>query len=257
MTLKGDAKFKRKLICGLKNDIRNLVNFHASSRKSENLHFDGLLFPNHIRVKQSLKKHWILVPKMTWGTWRNLIRAVANLKICTLMCYFCRKYIIFQPKEYRAVRCHNTEEWYKIWRGTDLCFEKWQEEFDEFWPNTWKSQNLHFNGLLWTRVYNDWAKKLHRNYVSWQWKAMQYLKKNWLVVWKMTRTLVNFHTSSRKSENVHFDGLVLSKAYKVLDVKVQKSYVSWHECSKEKLILEKYAFFVWCNRLEAVSGRYS
>ena len=26
--------------------------------------------------------------------------------------------------------------------------------------------------------------------------------------------------------------------------------------SKEKLILEKYAFFVWCIRLEAVSGKY-
>ena len=43
MTLKGVAKFKRKLTCGLKNDIRNLVNFHASSRKSENLHFDWIL----------------------------------------------------------------------------------------------------------------------------------------------------------------------------------------------------------------------
>ena len=43
MTLKGDAKFKGKLTCGLKNDLRNLVNFHESSRKSGNLHFDGLL----------------------------------------------------------------------------------------------------------------------------------------------------------------------------------------------------------------------
>ena len=42
MTLKGDAKFKRKPICGLKNDLRNLVKFHASSQKSGNLLFDGL-----------------------------------------------------------------------------------------------------------------------------------------------------------------------------------------------------------------------
>ena len=28
------------------------------------------------------------------------------------------------------------------------------------------------------------------------------------------------------------------------------------EWSKQKLILEKYAFFVWCNRLEAFSGKY-
>ena len=43
MTLKGDAKFKGKLTRGLINDIKNLVNFHASSRKSENLHFGGLV----------------------------------------------------------------------------------------------------------------------------------------------------------------------------------------------------------------------
>ena len=43
MTLKCDAKFKGKLTCGLKNDLRNLVNFHASSLRSGNLHFDGLL----------------------------------------------------------------------------------------------------------------------------------------------------------------------------------------------------------------------
>ena len=42
MTLKCDAIFKEKLTDALKNDIRNLVNFHATSRKSENLHFNGL-----------------------------------------------------------------------------------------------------------------------------------------------------------------------------------------------------------------------
>ena len=43
MTLKSNARYKGKLTRGLKNDIRNLVSFHASSRKSENLHFDGFL----------------------------------------------------------------------------------------------------------------------------------------------------------------------------------------------------------------------
>ena len=43
MTLKGDAKFKGKLTCGLQNDIRHLANFHVSSQKSENLHFDWIL----------------------------------------------------------------------------------------------------------------------------------------------------------------------------------------------------------------------
>ena len=31
-----------------------------------------------------------------------------------------------------------------------------------------------------------------------------------------------------ESENLHFDGLLLSKGYEDLDEKVKKSYVSWH-----------------------------
>ena len=36
-------KFEEKLTFSLKNDMRKVVNFNPSSRKSENLHFDGLL----------------------------------------------------------------------------------------------------------------------------------------------------------------------------------------------------------------------
>ena len=42
------TKFKGKLTCGLKNDLRNSVNFDESSRKSENLYFGGLLFLQRI-----------------------------------------------------------------------------------------------------------------------------------------------------------------------------------------------------------------
>ena len=50
MTLKGGAEFKGKLTRGLKNDIRNLLNFHASSLKSENLQFDGFLLSKANKV---------------------------------------------------------------------------------------------------------------------------------------------------------------------------------------------------------------
>ena len=36
MTLNSDAKFKEKLICGSKHDIRNLVDFHSTTQKPEN-----------------------------------------------------------------------------------------------------------------------------------------------------------------------------------------------------------------------------
>ena len=65
MTLRSVAKFKEKLTLCSKSDMRNLANFHASSGKSKNLHFDD---------------------------------------------YFCRKYIMSEPKKYIGVTCHNTEE---------------------------------------------------------------------------------------------------------------------------------------------------
>ena len=115
MTLKRVAKFKWKLTCGLKNDSRNLLNFLVSSWKSENLQFDWIRLSKaykHLdekvqksyvswdwRVMQSLKKNWVLVPKMTWRIWRILMQAVARLDICTLMDYFCRKYVMFELKK--------------------------------------------------------------------------------------------------------------------------------------------------------------
>ena len=54
MTLKSDAKFEEKLAHGFKNGMTNLVNFNASSGKSENLYFDVLLLL--IACKVSAKK---------------------------------------------------------------------------------------------------------------------------------------------------------------------------------------------------------
>ena len=57
----GDVKFEGKLTCGLKNDIRNLVNFHASSRKSENLHFDQILLSKAYKyLDEKIQKSYVL-----------------------------------------------------------------------------------------------------------------------------------------------------------------------------------------------------
>ena len=53
MTLKSDAKPEEKLTFGSKNDMRNLVNFNASSARSGNLYFDALLLS--IAYKVSIK----------------------------------------------------------------------------------------------------------------------------------------------------------------------------------------------------------
>ena len=43
MTLKSDRTFEEKMTCGLENDMRNLVNFHQSTRKCQNWDFDGIV----------------------------------------------------------------------------------------------------------------------------------------------------------------------------------------------------------------------
>ena len=51
MTLKSDLNFGEKLTFCLKNNMRNLVNFNASSGKSENVNFDGLLLPKSVMIE--------------------------------------------------------------------------------------------------------------------------------------------------------------------------------------------------------------
>ena len=46
---KSDVIFKEKLTDGLKNDIRNFINFYASICNSEDMHFDGLILSKHIK----------------------------------------------------------------------------------------------------------------------------------------------------------------------------------------------------------------
>ena len=143
MTLKSDAKFKEKLTFGFKCDMRNLANFHPTTKKSKNSFWwafisqTGSWFQkmkwgiwlilmqavaslkiclesvswkvqkNYLswcwKKIQTLKKKWLFIWKMTWGIWWTLTRAVERLKICTLMGYFCRKYAMFKLKKYRGV----------------------------------------------------------------------------------------------------------------------------------------------------------
>ena len=49
MTLKSDAKFKEKLTCGFKYDMKNLVNFHPTTQKSKKKVFGWVLFVQSIQ----------------------------------------------------------------------------------------------------------------------------------------------------------------------------------------------------------------
>ena len=131
MTLKSDAKFKEKLTCGFKYDMRNLVNFHPTTQKSKNFTSMGYFCPKYMRFE--LKKYrgvifhdteqwckiWInpdlVVSRMAWGIGWTFIRALKCLrKNYTLMGSFCPKHIMFQLENFRGVMCHDNEEWCKL-----------------------------------------------------------------------------------------------------------------------------------------------
>ena len=177
MTLKSHAKFKEKLTCSFKHDIRNLVNFHPTIQKSENC--------------------------------------------------FLSKVQRFELKKYRGVNFRDTEQWHKIWINLDLVVSKLT------WGIGWTFIKAHKSLKICTLMgsfcpkSNNSARKFQRNFVSWHWKMMQNLKEKLTRGLKNNiRNLVNFHASSWESKNLPFDGFLLLKAYKVLDEKVQKNYLS-------------------------------
>ena len=150
----------------------------------------------------------------------------AHLKfyqISTLIGSFCWKYIKFQPKKYRGFMSHDAEDWCKIRRNTELLFQN-----DKNWLNfdlsTRNSQDFHFDWFLMCKLCAVWPKKVQRSYLSWQWRVMQNLKKNWLVVWKITWRIWQIFTRAlEKSQNWDFDGVLLSKAQNVGAWKLQRS----------------------------------
>ena len=91
---------------------------------------------------QNLKKNRLVVSKMT-GIWWILTRALESLQnLHFKWAPSDQRYIMFEPKKYRRVIFHDTEEWCKIWRKTDLWFGKWYEEFGKFSLEHWKVSKL-------------------------------------------------------------------------------------------------------------------
>ena len=117
----------------------------------------------NLGVMQISKKNWFVLSKMT-RIWWILTWALRILKIYSLIGFFCAKYITLDLKKYREVILHNTEEWCKIWRKTDLCFGKWHEEYGKFSPDHLKVSKLGF-----------WWDPLIRSRKSWSLKSTEEL----------------------------------------------------------------------------------
>ena len=105
------------------------------------------------------RKFYMLSAKGAYQStnWWNFTWEVESLKFSTLSGSFCPNHIKFQLKKYRTVISHDSEEWCKVWRKTDLWFQTWHQEFGESSPNHWR---FYFDGLFLSKVYEVWAKKI-------------------------------------------------------------------------------------------------
>ena len=122
-------------------------------------------------------------------------------KACTLMSCFWPKYIKFELRRYRRVMFDSIQDWYKVWRKTDLRFQNWHEEFSKFSPEhlkvsklrlswqpfvqSWKYMNLRFTGELCVMTMRNHAK--FEEELTCQFKNDM-------------RNLTNFDWSTQKSE---------------------------------------------------------
>ena len=109
-------------------------------------------------------------------------------------------------------------------------------------------KNFNFNGLLLSKLYIVWAKKVQRSYLSWNWRRIQNLARNRFQI--DIRNLPNFDLSTRNLKILHFNGLLLSKVYIAWAKKVQRSYLSWYwgviqNFKKNWLVIWKMTWGIW------------
>ena len=89
--------------------------------------------------------------------------------------------------------------------------------------------NFHFKGLLLSKVYIIWDKKVQKVYLSWQWRVMQNLERNWRFVSKLTRGIRQIFTRTLGSlKTFYVNGLLFINIYIAWLKKVQRSYLLWH-----------------------------
>ena len=67
-------------------------------------------------------------------------------KIYILMGCFWPKYIMFEPTNYRGVTLDCTQDWYKVWRKTGLCFQKLTWGIWQIF--TWALKSLQIGTLM-------------------------------------------------------------------------------------------------------------
>ena len=153
MTMKNDAKLEEKLTFRFKIDMGNWLILTRALKSLKNFNFNVLLLSKLYRYRGVIfheTEEWYKIWRgidMSFENWPEDFEKVwpehsKVSKIFTLMVSFWTKYLLFELKKYRGVIFHETEEWCKVWRKTDLWFGKWHGEFGKFSPHHLKVSKL-------------------------------------------------------------------------------------------------------------------
>ena len=182
--MKYDTKTEEELTCRFKIDMRNLMNFVPSTRKSKKFCFNGFLVTKVQHV-------WAKKVQTSYLSWHW--RVMRNL------------------------------------RKTDLWLKKWHEKLGKFPAELLKLSKL---GIWWDSLVQSrkcMTLKFTEGYVSWQWRIMQNLKRDWLVISKLTWVIWRILTQELEYlKNLLFNWLLWPK-YIIFELtKEQKSYFWWH-----------------------------
>ena len=196
---------------------------------------------NYIPLLKTLFTNWLVVWKMTWGIWQIFCRA---LKIGILMGFFNPKL-----KRYELKIQRNHLSW--LWRTTQNLKRKWLVISKLTWGIwqilTWALESLKSSILMcsfWVKYILFELKKVQRSYLSWNWRGMQNLERNRLVISKLAWGIWQILTWALKSlKTFHFNSLLLSKIYITWTKKEERSYFAWHWRVMQNL--KKNWFIAW------------
>ena len=131
------------------------------------------------RMMQILKRNWLVISKLTWGIWWILTQALESLKNFHFNVLLLSKvYIVWGKKVQKSYLSWK-------WRGIQnlemkrLVVLKLAKGIWQILIWALKSiKTFHFNGLLLSKVYIVWGKKVQRSYLSWNWRGIQNLEMN-------------------------------------------------------------------------------
>ena len=133
-------------------------------------------------------KVWInldlVVSKLAWGIGWTFIKALKNLKICTLMGSFCPKHNVSARKFQRN---YLSWHWKVIQNFSENRLMAWKmtRNLVNFHASNWNWQ-FALDGFLLSKGYKVLHEKVKKSYLSWHWRVIQTLKKDSLFIWKMT-----------------------------------------------------------------------